>query len=89
MVGTLGKTGGLALLRPEALEKMSRLQFLARGLVEGFFTGRHRSPYKGFSAEFAEHRQYVSGDDVRDLDWRVYARNDREVLCASLAAPGP
>mgnify|MGYP001580605299 CR=1 FL=1 len=68
---------GLNLLRPEALGRLGRLQFIARGVVEGFVTGRHRSPYKGFSAEFAEHRQYVPGDDVRDLDWRVYGRNDR------------
>ena len=67
----------MSLLTPEALEKLGRLQLIARGVVEGFVTGRHKSPYKGFSAEFAEHRQYVPGDDIRDLDWRVYARNDR------------
>jgi len=65
------------LLDPEALGKINRLELIARGLVEGFFSGRHRSPYKGFSVEFAEHRQYVPGDDVRDLDWRVYAKSDR------------
>jgi uncharacterized protein (DUF58 family) len=67
----------LSLLRPEALGKAGRLELIARGVVEGFVSGRHRSPYKGFSAEFAEHRQYVSGDDLRDLDWRVYAKSDR------------
>ncbi len=67
----------MSLLTPEALERLGRLQIIARGVVEGFVTGRHKSPYKGFSAEFAEHRQYVPGDDTRNLDWRVFARNDR------------
>jgi len=65
------------LLRAESLERLSGQQFIARDVVEGFVTGRHQSPYKGFSAEFSEHRQYVAGDDIRDLDWRVYGRNDR------------
>ena len=67
----------LRLLPPSALEKMARIELVARGLVEGFVTGLHRSPYKGFSAEFSEHRQYVPGDNIRDLDWRVYGRSDR------------
>jgi uncharacterized protein (DUF58 family) len=46
-------------------------------VVEGFVAGRHRSPYKGFSVEFAEHRQYVPGDNIRDLDWRVFGKSDR------------
>ena len=54
-----------------------RCEFLARGMVDGFISGRHRSPKKGFSVEFAEHRQYVPGDDLRNLDWRVLARKDR------------
>ncbi len=65
------------LLRPEALQRLNRLELIARGAVEGFVTGRHTSPYKGFSVEFAEHRQYAPGDDVRDLDWRVYGKSDR------------
>ena len=56
---------------------IGRLEFLARGVVEGFVSGKHRSPNKGFSVEFAEHRQYVPGDDLRNLDWRVLARKDR------------
>jgi len=64
-------------LDPEALTKIGRLELIARGLVEGFVAGRHRSPYRGFSVEFAEHREYVAGDDTRDLDWRVYAKSDR------------
>lgn len=46
-------------------------------MVEGFVSGRHKSPYKGFSVEFAEHRQYSPGDDTRDLDWRVFGKSDR------------
>ncbi len=56
---------------------IGRLELLARGVVEGFVSGKHRSPNKGFSVEFAEHRQYVPGDDLRNLDWRVLARKDR------------
>lgn len=57
--------------------QVSRLEFLARSVVEGFITGRHRSPHKGFSVEFAEHRQYAPGDNLQDLDWRVYGKSDR------------
>ncbi|MFP4057910.1 MAG: DUF58 domain-containing protein [Candidatus Brocadiia bacterium] len=67
----------MRLLDPDALSRIGRLELLARGVVEGFVAGRHRSPYRGFSVEFAEHREYVPGDSPRDLDWRVYARSDR------------
>ncbi len=67
----------MRLLDPDALAKIHRLELLARGVVEGFVSGRHKSPYKGFSVEFAEHRQYVPGDDIRDLDWRVFGKSDR------------
>jgi uncharacterized protein (DUF58 family) len=67
----------MRLLDPQALAKIHRLELIARGTVEGFVSGRHRSPFKGFSVEFAEHRQYTPGDDVRDLDWRVYGKSDR------------
>ena len=69
--------GYMRLLDPEALAKIHRLELVARGVVEGFISGRHRSPYRGFSVEFAEHREYVPGDDTRDLDWRVYGKTDR------------
>ena len=72
-----GKPEYMRLLDPQALAKIHRLELLARGVVEGFVAGRHKSPYKGFSVEFAEHRQYVPGDDIRDLDWRVYGKSDR------------
>ncbi|KKL80988.1 hypothetical protein LCGC14_1999250 [marine sediment metagenome] len=67
----------MELLDPGAMNKIGRLELIARGVVEGFVSGRHKSPYKGFSVEFAEHREYVPGDDIRDLDWRVYGRSDR------------
>jgi uncharacterized protein (DUF58 family) len=65
------------LLPGKTTATIGRLEFLARGVVEGFVSGKHRSPNKGFSVEFAEHRQYVPGDDLRNLDWRVLARTDR------------
>jgi len=67
----------MKLLDAEALARLHRLELLARGVVEGFVAGRHTSPYKGFSVEFAEHRQYAAGDDIRDLDWRAYGKSDR------------
>lgn len=63
--------------RPETLSKIGRLELRARHVVEGFVSGMHKSPYKGFSVEFANHRQYVPGDDIRHIDWRVYAKADR------------
>ena len=72
-----GDLSYLRLLQQDALNRISRLELLARGIVEGFVSGRHQSPYKGASVEFAEHRQYVPVDDLRDLDWRVYAKTDR------------
>ena len=60
--------------RPEVLSKISRLELRARHVVEGFVSGMHKSPYKGYSVEFANHRPYVPGDDIRHLDWRVYAK---------------
>jgi len=62
---------------PRALAKIGSLEIAARLVVEGFVTGLHRSPFKGASVEFAEHRQYVPGDEIRHLDWKVYGRNDR------------
>src|SRR5262245_40802603 len=67
----------MRLLPTEALARIGKLDLLARGAVAGVITGRHKSPYKGFSVEFAEHRQYVPGDDPKNLDWRVLGRVDR------------
>jgi len=64
-------------LAPEVLARISSLELLARAVVEGFIAGLHRSPYTGFSTEFAEYRQYLPGDDLRHLDWRLLGRTDR------------
>ncbi len=62
---------------PAALMRIKNLQLRAKAVVEGVFSGLHRSPYHGFSVEFSEYRQYTSGDDLRFLDWRLFARSDR------------
>lgn len=64
-------------LRPEYVSTFSSLEIRARMVVEGFIAGLHRSPYHGFSVEFAQHRQYMPGDELRHLDWKVYGRTDR------------
>jgi uncharacterized protein (DUF58 family) len=64
-------------LDPKILAKISRLDLKAKYVVEGFISGMHKSPYKGFSVEFAQHRGYVPGDDLKHLDWRVYGKNER------------
>lgn len=64
-------------LDPTALMRIKHLEMRARVVVEGFFSGLHRSPYHGFSVEFTEYRQYVPGDDPRYLDWKLFARSDR------------
>jgi uncharacterized protein (DUF58 family) len=67
----------IKLLPQDIAATVGRMELLASGLVEGFISGRHKSPHKGFSVEFAEHRPYVRGDDLGDLDWRVYGKTDR------------
>jgi len=67
----------LRFLDPEILSKISGMELRARTVVEGFLSGLHRSPFKGFSVEFAEYRQYTPGDDPRHIDWKVYGRTDR------------
>lgn len=62
---------------PAALMRIKNLELRAKAIVEGFFSGLHRSPYHGFSVEFTEYRQYSPGDDPRYLDWKLYARSDR------------
>ena len=64
-------------LRPEVVSRLSRLDIVARLVVEGFITGLHKSPYHGFSVEFTEHRQYMPGDPIRDIDWKAYGKSDR------------
>jgi len=64
-------------LDPEVLARIGSLELVARAVVEGFISGLHRSPFTGFSTEFAEYRQYNPGDDLRYLDWRLLGRTDR------------
>jgi len=64
-------------LLPEVVCKLRRIDLKARLVVEGFLTGLHRSPFKGFSVEFAEYRQYMPGDELKRIDWKVYAKTDR------------
>ncbi|TWU37617.1 VWA domain containing CoxE-like protein [Novipirellula aureliae] len=64
-------------LRPEVTARIRRLELTARRVVEGFLSGMHRSPYFGQSIEFLQHRQYTRGDEIRHIDWKVYARQDK------------
>jgi uncharacterized protein (DUF58 family) len=67
-------------LRPEVINQVARLDLRARFIVEGFLAGLHASPFHGFSVEFSEHRKYVPGDDIKDIDWNVYAKTDKYYL---------
>ena len=64
-------------LLPEEISRISRLEVRARHIVEGFLSGLHRSPYFGQSVEFVQHREYVAGDDVRRIDWKVWSKTDK------------
>src|SRR5579872_1826907 len=68
---------GARFVDPKILGRISSLEILARTVVEGFINGMHRAPFFGASIDFAEHRGYVAGDDIRRVDWRLYARTDR------------
>ena len=59
-------------LHPEAIRRIASMELRARNIVEGFLSGMHRSPYFGQSVEFVQHRQYVPGDDLRHIDWKVW-----------------
>ena len=63
-------------LRPEVIRQVARLDLRAKFIIEGFLTGLHASPFHGFSVEFSEHRKYTPGEDVKDLDWSVYAKTE-------------
>jgi uncharacterized protein (DUF58 family) len=67
-------------LDPAVLDKLAGLSLVARTVVDGYLAGQHRSPKRGSSAEFAQHREYVSGDELRRIDWKVFARSDRLVI---------
>jgi uncharacterized protein (DUF58 family) len=68
---------GARFVDPQILGRIKNLELLARSVVEGFVNGLHRAPYFGASIDFAEHRGYVAGDDIRRVDWKLYARTDR------------
>ena len=70
----------LRFLDPAVLARLGSLELKARAVVEGLLSGLHRSPFKGFSVEFAEYRQYLPGDDLSTIDWKVYARTDRHYV---------
>ena len=73
----MGTTELQKYLDPKVLNKIRRLDLQARLVVEGFISGMHRSPFRGFSVEFAEHREYTPGDDIKHIDWKVLGRTDR------------
>ncbi len=67
-------------LRPEIASGLGSMELVAKFVVEGFITGLHKSPYHGFSVEFAEHRPYLPGDAIRNIDWKLFARTDRHYI---------
>jgi len=71
---------GRRFLKPEALSRLRNLKLIARTVVEGFISGLHKSPYQGFSVEFAEYREYAPGDDLKHFDWRAYGRTERHYI---------
>lgn len=71
---------GTGFIDPKALARIDNLELLARTVVDGFINGLHRAPYLGTSLDFAEHRAYYPGDDIRRIDWRLFARTDRYYL---------
>ncbi|MBN1165469.1 MAG: DUF58 domain-containing protein [Candidatus Krumholzibacteriota bacterium] len=72
-----GKKDFTEFLRPETVSRLAHMELRARLIVEGFIAGLHRSPYHGFSVEFAEYRQYNYGESTRNIDWKIYAKTDR------------
>ena len=64
-------------LDPAGLARVGNMELVAKQVVEGFLTGRHRSPYHGFSVEYLDHRAYTPGDDLRTMDWKILARSDK------------
>jgi len=70
----------LRFLDPAVLARLGTMELKARTVVDGFLSGLHRSPSRGFSVEFAEYRQYLPGDDLSAVDWKAYARTDRPTI---------
>src|SRR6476469_7497188 len=77
MTATATITPNTSFLDPAVLARIGNLELLARTVVEGFIQGLHRSPHLGASTDFAEHRAYMPGDDIRRIDWKLFARSDR------------
>jgi uncharacterized protein (DUF58 family) len=79
MLGTRARKqgAGARFIDPKILSRIDNLELVARSVVDGFISGLHRSPYLGLSIDFAEHRAYMPGDDIRRIDWRVFGRTDR------------
>jgi len=79
---TRGRAGasGAQFLDPKILARIDNLELLSRTVVDGFVAGLHRSPYMGLSLDFAEHRAYMPGDDIRNIDWKLFARSDRHYV---------
>lgn len=75
--GPAGRAAAARFLDPRVLARIGNLDLVARTVIDGFVSGQHRATFRGISTDFAEHRAYVPGDDVRFVDWRVYARTDR------------
>ena len=73
----MSAVAGARFLDPAVLARIRDLELMARTVVQGFVNGLHRSPYLGVSVDFAEHRAYMPGDDIRRIDWRLFARSDR------------
>src|ERR1700733_12738982 len=74
---TTSRVSAASLLEPTTLQKISKMELVARQLMDGYVQGMHRSPHIGFALDFAQHRQYVPGDDVKRIDWRAYAKTER------------
>ena len=72
-----GAIPGARFMDPSVLARIGNLELVARAVVDGFINGMHKAPYFGASVDFAEHRGYVPGDDVRRIDWKLWARTDR------------
>src|SRR5688572_31712373 len=68
---------GASLLDPRTLQKISKMELVARQVMDGYVQGMHKSPHIGFAIDFAQHRPYTQGDDIKRIDWRVYAKADR------------
>jgi uncharacterized protein (DUF58 family) len=79
-VASIPRSGEPRFLDPAIIARIGTMELKARTIVEGFLSGLHRSPFKGFSVEFAEYRQYIPGDDLSTIDWKVYARSDRHYV---------